>query len=237
MILQAIDDLVSVGHRQSSSTSCSPRRPRTASITVLELSDTIDDAGIPALDLAGLASEEDIADLAEGVRPAASAAILVVELLWAKAFAGALFDAGGAVLARQGIPAPLVNAYLSENIGLKETIMMRRRGRGVSSAGRPHGRRRRNRDRGLGRGRRPPAGQGERAVRGAGSTRRSRTRLRWMPPQPRLSPMPRLAAPPPPPAAPAAPDLMAQLTQLGTLHTQGILSDDEFAAAKAKLLS
>jgi len=47
------------------------------------------------------------------------------------------------------------------------------------------------------------------------------------------------AAPPPAPAAPAGggSDLMAQLSQLGTLHSQGILSDDEFAAAKAKLLS
>lgn len=41
-----------------------------------------------------------------------------------------------------------------------------------------------------------------------------------------------------PPAAPAGGgnDLMTQLNQLGTLHAQGILSDDEFAAAKAKLL-
>ncbi|GAA1956096.1 SHOCT domain-containing protein [Microbacterium deminutum] len=47
------------------------------------------------------------------------------------------------------------------------------------------------------------------------------------------------AAAPPPPAAPAGggSDLMAQLNQLGTLHAQGILSDEEFAAAKAKLLS
>lgn len=50
------------------------------------------------------------------------------------------------------------------------------------------------------------------------------------------------AAAAPPPAAPAAPagggtDMMAQLQQLGTLHAQGILSDEEFAAAKAKLLS
>lgn len=41
---------------------------------------------------------------------------------------------------------------------------------------------------------------------------------------------------PAPAAAPAGDDLMAQLTQLGQLHAQGILSDDEFAAAKAKLL-
>lgn len=40
-------------------------------------------------------------------------------------------------------------------------------------------------------------------------------------------------------AAPAAAgdDMMSKLTQLATLHSQGILSDEEFAAAKAKLLS
>ena len=41
-------------------------------------------------------------------------------------------------------------------------------------------------------------------------------------------------------AAPAAPaagtDLVAELQNLATLRDQGILSDDEFAAAKAKLL-
>ena len=31
--------------------------------------------------------------------------------------------------------------------------------------------------------------------------------------------------------------MMDQLTQLADLHKQGILSDDEFAAAKAKLLN
>ncbi|MFC8680617.1 SHOCT domain-containing protein [Microbacterium ureisolvens] len=41
-----------------------------------------------------------------------------------------------------------------------------------------------------------------------------------------------------PAAAPAGgDDMMAKLTQLAQLHAQGILSDDEFAAAKAKLLS
>ncbi|HSP20329.1 MAG TPA: SHOCT domain-containing protein [Myxococcaceae bacterium] len=37
------------------------------------------------------------------------------------------------------------------------------------------------------------------------------------------------------PAAPAGID-MAQLTQLGELHKAGVLTDEEFAAAKAKLL-
>ncbi len=44
-------------------------------------------------------------------------------------------------------------------------------------------------------------------------------------------------APAPAPAAPAAaPSMADQLNQLADLHRQGVLSDDEFAAAKAKLL-
>jgi len=45
-------------------------------------------------------------------------------------------------------------------------------------------------------------------------------------------------APPPAaaPAAPAAPSMYDQLSQLATLHDQGALTDDEFTAAKAKLL-
>ena len=38
------------------------------------------------------------------------------------------------------------------------------------------------------------------------------------------------------PAAPAEDDTTAKLKQLADLHAQGILSDDEFAAAKAKAL-
>ena len=48
------------------------------------------------------------------------------------------------------------------------------------------------------------------------------------------------AAPPPQVAAPAPSagnDMMAQLNQLAQLHSQGILSDEEFSAAKAKLLA
>jgi hypothetical protein len=38
------------------------------------------------------------------------------------------------------------------------------------------------------------------------------------------------------PAAAPADDLTSQLAQLGQLHTSGVLSDAEFASAKAKLL-
>lgn len=44
-------------------------------------------------------------------------------------------------------------------------------------------------------------------------------------------------AAPPPAAAPAGDDLIAKLNQLGQLHASGVLSDEEFAAAKAKLLA
>jgi hypothetical protein len=50
------------------------------------------------------------------------------------------------------------------------------------------------------------------------------------------------SAPPPPPPPPAPEpaasqeDVIAQLERLGALHAQGILTDDEFAAQKAKLL-
>ena len=41
---------------------------------------------------------------------------------------------------------------------------------------------------------------------------------------------------PPPPAAAQGQDVVEQLKQLADLHSQGILTDDEFAAQKAKLL-
>jgi hypothetical protein len=38
-------------------------------------------------------------------------------------------------------------------------------------------------------------------------------------------------------SAPSGSDLMGDIQGLAALHAQGVLSDDEFAAAKAKLLS
>jgi hypothetical protein len=49
-------------------------------------------------------------------------------------------------------------------------------------------------------------------------------------------PPPQYQQPPPQQAAPAGPSMLDQLNQLTELHTQGALTDDEFAAAKAKLL-
>lgn len=43
-------------------------------------------------------------------------------------------------------------------------------------------------------------------------------------------------APPPPPAAPSQEDQLAQLERLGQLKAQGLLTEEEFAAQKAKIL-
>lgn len=46
------------------------------------------------------------------------------------------------------------------------------------------------------------------------------------------------AAPPPPPTqAPAGVDRISALTQLGELKAQGVLTDEEFAAEKARILA
>jgi hypothetical protein len=52
------------------------------------------------------------------------------------------------------------------------------------------------------------------------------------PPQQQYAPPPAAA----PAAAPAGDDLVAKIQELAQLHQQGILSDDEFTAAKQKLL-
>ena len=57
----------------------------------------------------------------------------------------------------------------------------------------------------------------------------------YAPPPQQYAPAP--AAPAPAAPAPAAPDPLEQLQKLGDLHASGVLTDEEFAAAKAKILS
>jgi hypothetical protein len=42
---------------------------------------------------------------------------------------------------------------------------------------------------------------------------------------------------PPPPPPPAQPDVLGQLQQLGELKAAGVLTEEEFAAQKAKILA
>jgi Short C-terminal domain len=63
---------------------------------------------------------------------------------------------------------------------------------------------------------------------------------RWSQQQDAQAPPPQAYEPPPPApvAAPApAPDMLTQLQQLGDLKAQGILTDAEFEAQKAKILA
>jgi hypothetical protein len=56
--------------------------------------------------------------------------------------------------------------------------------------------------------------------------------------QPQYAPPPQYqAAPPPPAATDDGDDMIAQLEKLGALRDKGILTDEEFAAQKARVLA
>lgn len=60
----------------------------------------------------GIASEEDILELAELVPPGASAILVALELLYARTLAERVSAAGAIVLSAERIPAPIVNAVM-----------------------------------------------------------------------------------------------------------------------------
>lgn len=90
-------------------------RSQTGELTVLEVEEVADEYGLTDLDgdQLGLAGEEDIDDLADAIEPGTSAALLLVEHLWATDFAQALYSAGGRVLHTERIPAPIVNGLVN----------------------------------------------------------------------------------------------------------------------------
>ncbi|MFJ2542120.1 DUF6325 family protein [Microbacterium sp. NPDC087589] len=111
-IFGALDDLVGTG------------TVRLLDIVVLAKSDEgeieifdLEDGDLPGLDAleplaAGLAGDEDIEMLAEAVPPGSSAAIVVLELAFARTLAESLARAGGEVLRTDRVPAPVVNAMM-----------------------------------------------------------------------------------------------------------------------------
>jgi len=60
---------------------------------------------------------------------------------------------------------------------------------------------------------------------------------RWSAQAEQQQPQQQQYAPPPPPPAEAAPDTVTQLKELAELKAQGILTDAEFDAQKAKVLA
>lgn len=91
-------------------------RAPSGEISIVELENVADEYGLSAVELeaSGLAGSEDVDDITELIDPGASGAILVIEHTWAKALAGRFFAAGGSVVHAERIPAPVVNAVLSE---------------------------------------------------------------------------------------------------------------------------
>jgi len=85
-------------------------------VTALEIADDDDGFGLGELELeaAGLAAMEDIETLAEAIPLGTSAALLVVELTWAKHLATKLFESGGFVISSERIPAAVVNVAAAE---------------------------------------------------------------------------------------------------------------------------
>ena len=73
--------------------------------------------GTVELEVVGLVADEDVQELAQGLPPGTSGALLAIELLWAKRLASKFAASGGVVLQTERIPAPVVNAVLAEAEG------------------------------------------------------------------------------------------------------------------------
>ncbi|UJP11079.1 DUF6325 family protein [Microbacterium sp. KUDC0406] len=62
--------------------------------------------------LPGLAGEDDLQALAEGIPAGGAAAVVALELLWARELAEQLAGDGSVVIATERIPAPVVNTIV-----------------------------------------------------------------------------------------------------------------------------
>jgi hypothetical protein len=83
-------------------------------VSVTEIEDETEDYGFGGVELvaSGLAGGEDIDEFAEMIPPGDSAALVVLELLYARHLASKLAASGGFVLRSERIPAPIVNAVV-----------------------------------------------------------------------------------------------------------------------------
>ncbi len=72
-----------------------------------DVQEGLEKAGI---EVGGLFNEDDLMDVAEGLEPNSSAALLVWENVWARKVAQAMRDAGGQLLAFERLPHDVVQA-------------------------------------------------------------------------------------------------------------------------------
>ena len=84
-------------------------------VTVTEVADDPDAFGFAGIELAevGIAGDEDIAELSDLIPPGGSAAIVALELLWARRLVDNFAASGSFVLRSERIPAPVVNEVLA----------------------------------------------------------------------------------------------------------------------------
>ena len=179
-------------------------------------------------ELAGLISDEDVEDLGEALEPNSSAAILLFENVWATKFRDAVVNSGGQAARADPDPAGRDRRSISRESTRRADRLEASNDRRFrchsgdeeavccappqSSAPRRVV---------AGQRAAPPAAEVRRA--GPGAVRRAAGR--------RGARRPQYVE-----AAPAEPDVSDELTKLAQLHTQGILTDEEFAAKKAQIL-
>jgi len=114
-VVQAILDLVATGTVRMLDL-LFVSRAASGEVTIAEFEDVGDEYGFGSITLeaSGLAGTDDVDDITELLDPGTSGAILVLEHTWAKDLANRFFAAGGSVVHAERIPAPVVNAVLSE---------------------------------------------------------------------------------------------------------------------------
>ncbi|WP_460795222.1 DUF6325 family protein [Microbacterium sp. GXF0217] len=90
-------------------------------IEVIEVDAEADALGLGGVEIhaSGIAGGEDIDELAEQIPPGGSAALVVLELSYARALAEQFNASGGVLLRSERVPAPIVNAMVDvlENEG------------------------------------------------------------------------------------------------------------------------
>ena len=84
-------------------------------VTVTEIEDETEEYGFGGVELAeiGIAGDEDIAEFATMIAPGTSAALVALELLWARRLAERFASSGSVILRSERIPAPVVNEVLT----------------------------------------------------------------------------------------------------------------------------
>ena len=174
----------------------------------------------------GLISPEDVEHTATRLEPNSAAALLIWEDVWATEFATAIRDSGG-YCSKAGASRTSSSSSPSRTCPTQPDRTEQGDRRHASSPThrtyrRPHRRRRRNRIRRRGWRPAPPGPEVRRPGAGRGAAAAARGGLR------------RSAGTCP--AAGIAPDAIEQLKELAQLKDQGILTEEEFAAQKAKIL-